>query len=152
MDFFGLTTVAQIRAVLTVDEMDLDDDTIESYGLDDDLGAYLDAVEGWEVIAATPSKNQRSLRIIAKNFCAGTLAKRAQVFVLKKFTDGSNEGGRSDKDGWAWMAEGLLKDAQTALDDLLEDLGQLPEPVEPSSVIMISIPTRDPIKTPRTAR
>lgn len=152
MDFFGLTTINQIRGVLTVDESDIEDSTIEDYGLEDDLGRFLDVVPDWEELVKTPSKNTRRLKIAAKYFCAGMIGKRAQVFILKKSTDGSNEGQRSDKDGWAWLADGLLADAQAALAEVLEDLGLTPEPVMPYRVIAISIPDRDPIKTPRTAR
>lgn len=154
MEFFGLTTIAQIRSVLTCTEDDIEDSVIETFGLEDDLGRYLDVVPGWEAMKDDPdaTKHFRSLRLAAKYFCAGTIGKRAQVFILKKSTDGSNEGQRSDKDGWAWLAEGLLGDAQAIIDQLLEDLGAAPEPVAPMSVISISIPTRDPVRTPRTPR
>ena len=156
MDYFGLTSNQQIMGVLTVDSSDIDESTIESYGLEDDLGRFLDAVPEWETIAADvavpSSKNKRRLRIAAKYFCAGMVGKRAQVFILKKSTDGSNEGQRSDKDGWAWLAEGLLNDAYAALNEVLDDLGLIPEPVMPYNVISVSIPDRDPVKTPRGTR
>lgn len=154
MSFYDLTTNDQIRSVLTVTEDDLDDSVIDSYGLDDDLGRFLDAVPDWEAIIAAPVKPRhlRSLKLAAKYFCAGTIGKKAQVFILKKSTDGSNEGQRSDKDGWAWLGEGLMQEAQDVIAELLIELGVEPEPVTPISVIAISIPDRDPIKTPRTAR
>lgn len=156
MDFFGLTSINQIRGVLTVTESDLDDSTVQDFGLDDDLAQFLDGVVGWEAIAMDktepPVKNLRRLRRAAKYFCAGMIAKRAQVFILKKETDGSNEGQRSDKDGWLWMSEQLLSDAAKALEEVLLDQGKVVDPLLPYSVISVSVPTRDPVKTPREAR
>lgn len=150
MDYLGLTSTEQIRSVLTVSEADLPDRVIDGFGLDDDLGALLDkALPTWEVILAADGKNARLLRLIGKYYCAGTLAGTAQVFVLKKQTDGSNEGQRSDKDGWLWMSAHFLGKADAALDDILDDLGLIPETVLPSRVFSRVIPDRDPVTTPR---
>lgn len=156
MEFYGLTSINQIRGVLTVTDDDLDDSTILDFGLDDDLAQFLDGVKDWEAMAADktepPAKNLRRLRRAAKYFCAGQIAKRAQVFILKKTSDGSNEGQRSDKDGWLWMAEQLLTDAGKALEEILVDQGKVIDPLLPYNVISVSIPDRDPIKVPRTSR
>lgn len=162
MDYLGLTNTAQIRATLTIGEEDLDDEQIDGYGLDDDLGEALDtALKGlaqksppttWQEIAAEPANpNSRRLRLFAKFFCAGTLAVTAQSFVLKKIADGSNEAQRSDKDGFAWMAPTLFARAQGYLDQLVEDLGITPEPLAPFSIMKRVVPGRDPITEPRSA-
>lgn len=154
MDFYGLTSINQIRGVLTVTDDDIDDSTIQDFGLDDDLAQFLDGVKDWEAMAADktepPAKNLRRLRRAAKYFCAGQLAKRAQVFMLKKSTDGSNEMQRSDKDGWLWMAAQLLDDAKAALEEILLDQGKEVDPLLPYNVISISTPDRDPVRTPRS--
>lgn len=150
MDYLGLTSTEQIRAVLTVSEADLPDRVIDAFGLADDLGALLDkALPTWEAILAAGGKNGRLLKLIGKYYCAGTLAGTAQVFVLKKQTDGSNEGQRSDKDGWLWMSGHFLGKADEALDEILDDLGMLPEVVLPNRVFARVVPDRDPITTPR---
>lgn len=150
MDYLGLTSTGQIRSVLTVSEADLPDRVIDGFGLADDLGALLDkALPTWEVLLAAGGKNARLLRLIGKYYCAGTLAGTAQVFVLKKKTDGSNEGQRSDKDGWLWMSAHFLGKADEALDDILDDQGLTPEAVLPNRVFLRVTPDRDPITTGR---
>ncbi|MNQ54509.1 hypothetical protein D3C85_685770 [compost metagenome] len=147
MAYLELTSSAQIRSVLTVSPADLPDEVLTGYGLEDDLGQWLDKqLPTWETL--TDAKHTRLLRLAAKYFCAGTVAKTAQVFALKKKTDGSNEGQRSDKDGFAWMAPALLANAQTAITDLLDDLDLLPEDATPL-FISAARPTRDPITEPR---
>lgn len=147
MPFHDLTTAEQIRNVLTVTKSELTDAQIEGYGLDDDLGVMLDKhVPTWESI--TDVKQVRLLRMVAKYFCAGTLAGTAQLFVLKKETDGSNEGQKSDKDGFSWLAGHLLGKCQAALQELIEELGE----VVPPTIFLVAsrvVPTRDPITEPR---
>lgn len=157
-DYFGLTTTAQILAVLTVDDTDIDAEKLEAQGLDDDLGAALDKAlpDVWAGIADETGADftaarKRKLKLMAKYFCAGVVARMAQVFILKKDTDGSNEGQRSDKDGWLWMSDRLLETADGHLSDLLEDLKLVPETVMPFTVFARVIPDRDPITTPRAA-
>jgi hypothetical protein len=156
MPYFDLTTTVQILAVLTVDDTDIDAEKLEAQGLEDDLGAALDkALPGeWEGIADETgvkftAARKRKLKLMAKYFCAGVVARMAQVFILKKDTDGSNEGQRSDKDGWLWMSDRLLETADGHLTDLLEDLQLVPEASMPFTVFSRVIPTRDPITTPR---
>lgn len=150
MAYLNLTTTAQIRAVLTVQEEDLDDEVIEGYGLEDDLSVALEAsLPTWSAVTEAGGINATRLRLFAKYFCAGTVAKMAQAFVLKKSTDGSNEGQRSDADGWAWMAESLLADANKQMGAILDSL-ELSVPATPFSVIGVSTPDRDVITTPRS--
>ena len=156
--YFELTTTKQILAVLTVDDTDIEAETIESQGLEDDLGAALDkALPGvWEALAdgSDPKSTaavQRKLKLMAKYFCAGTVARMAQVFILKKDTDGSNEGQRSDKDGWLWMSDRLLETADKHLADLIDILELTPAVSMPFTVFARVIPDRDPITTPRAA-
>lgn len=154
--YFDLTTTKQILAVLTVDDKDIDAEKLEAQGLDDDLGAQLDAaLPGlWEGLAnetgpkASPAR-LRKLRLVAKYFCAATVARMAQVFILKKDTDGSNEGQRSDKDGWLWMSERLMETANDHLKDLLTDLELVPATAAPFQMFVRVTPERDPITTPR---
>lgn len=151
MDFLGLTTTEQIRAVLTVSETDLPDEVIDTYGIDDDLAEALEgSIPTWEGIIVTPdTKNSRRLRLFAKYYCAATLAVMAQTFILKKDTDGSNEGQRSDKDGFAWMAPALLAKANGYVLLIQEDLGTAPEAVSPVSLMTRVVPDRDVITQPR---
>lgn len=156
--YLDLTTTKQILAVLAVDDTDIDAEKIEAQGLDDDLGAQLDkALPGvWEGIAAgtgplASDARLRKLRLVAKYFCAGTVARMAQVFILKKDTDGSNEGQRSDKDGWLWMSDRLMATANDHLQDLLTDLELVPATAMPFRMFVRVIPDRDPITEPRVA-
>lgn len=158
MAYFNLTSTDQILAVLTVDETDIEAATIEAQGLDDDLGAQLDkALPGvWEGIADSTGPEAsaarlRKLKLVAKYFCAGTVARMAQVFILKKDTDGSNEGQRSDKDGWLWMSDRLLESANEHLANLLTDLELVPATAMPYRMFVRVIPDRDPITEPRAA-
>lgn len=156
--YFDLTDTKQILAVLTVDDTDIDAEKIEAQGLDDDLGAQLDeALPGvWEGLAdgtgpKASDARLRKLKLVAKYFCAGTVARMAQVFILKKDTDGSNEGQRSDKDGWLWMSDRLMETANKHLADLLTDLELVPATAMPYRMFVRVIPDRDPITTPRAA-
>lgn len=109
MDILGLTNFAQIRGVLTVSPADLPDGALAGYALEDDLGASLDAwFPNWS--SATDASHLRLLRLYAKYFCAGTVARTAAVFVLTKRSDGSNEGQRSG-DGYEELANQLLGQA-----------------------------------------
>lgn len=152
MDYLGLTTTEQIRAVLTVSEDDLPDEVIDGFGIADDAEEVLDSsVPTWQVIMQDPaSKNARRLRLFAKYFCAGTLAVVAQNFILKKSTDGSNEGQRSDKDGFAWMAPALLGKANGYIGLIQDDLGTTPIVAEPFSIMSRVPPDRDVITEPRS--
>lgn len=151
MDYLGLTTTEQILAVLTVDDTDLEAEQVDGYGLEDDLLIALESqLPTWQTVLAEGSKvNQARLRSFAKYFCAGTIAVSAQIFVLKKDTDGNNEGQRSDKDGWGFLSEKLLARAQAFLDDLLEAEGLVPETTALSYVGVIN-PSRDVIVEPRS--
>lgn len=147
MTVLGLTTFDQIRGVLTVSPADLPDSVLTSYGLEDDLGADLDAwATGWSSVV-DPAQG-RLLRLYAKYFCAGTVAKTAQVFVLTKKSDGSNEGQRSDSEGFLWMAESLLSRAAAIKSQLLDLIGGS-EPGAWVSVTGVVRPTRDPITESR---
>lgn len=156
MAYFDLTSTDQILAVLTVDETDIEAATIEAQGLDDDLGAQLDEAlpDVWAGIAdgtgpEASDARLRKLKLVAKYFCAGTVARMAQVFILKKDTDGSNEGQRSDKDGWLWMSDRLMETANKHLADLLTDLDLVPPTAMPYQMFVRVIPDRDPITQPR---
>ncbi len=152
MAYLDLTTTDQIRAVMAAEFEDIEDETIEAQGLDDDLLVALGSrLPGWADVLADASKpvNQARLRLFAKYFCAGTVGFMAQAIYLKKSTDGNNESGRSDKDGWAFVSQGFLDKASGYIDAILEDLGQAPV-LTPVTIIGRVIPDRDPITTPRS--
>ena len=148
MDLLGLTTTDQVRHVLTVSEADLPDEVLQGFGLEDDLAAEL---EGWlpELDSLTDEKQLRRARLYAKYFCAGTIAVMARVFILKKSTDGSNEGQRSDADGFAALAEELLKQADKHRLALEATLGREPS-IRTYSPVSRLIPDRDVITQART--
>lgn len=150
MDYLGLTTTEQIIAVLTIDEgEDLTIEQVDAYGLIDDLTIALAQLPTWADVLATGSPvNQARLRSFAKYFCAGTLAVTAQVFVLKKATDGNNEGQRSDKDGWEGLSEKFLARAEGFMADILDDLGLTPTVTRTPMVGVIN-PDRDVITEAR---
>lgn len=142
-----LLRLDQVRSVLTVSPVDLPDEVLEGYGLEDDLAADLDArLPSWETL--NDSSHLRSLRMFVKYRAAALIAVTAPVFVLKKSTDGSNEGQRSDRDGFLWLAENLNARANAILSELLEELGEDVE-VEPFELVGKSMPARDPITEPR---
>lgn len=152
MPYLDLTTTAQIHAIMAAELEDIEEATIEAQGLDDDLlVALTSALPTWAAVRDDDTKpaNQARLRIFAKYFCAGTVTFMAQVIYLKKSTDGNNESGRSDKDGWGFIAQGFMAKATEAMDGLLEDLGLAPE-ATPLSIIGRVIPDRDPITEPRS--
>lgn len=140
----GLTTTDQIRAVLTVSSADLPDPVLEGYGLEDDLAEDLSKwVPTWEGFEAG-GRQQRLLRLYAKYFCASIVAVTAQAFILKKMTDGSNEGGRSDIDGWESLPHKLRAKAEThrgTLANLLDPTRRVAMPTLISGVA----PARDVI-------
>lgn len=147
MDISDLLDLDQVRAVLTVSEADLPDDVMEDFGLEDEIEDILDdRVPKWSEIVLP--KLQRKLRVFVKYKAAATVALMAPVFVLKKMTDGANEGQRSDRDGFRWIAEELDVKAEKALAGLLEELD-----VEVfsgySELVGVVNPLRDPITEPR---
>lgn len=123
MDLLGLTSTEQVRNVLTVSQEDLPDEVIQGFGLEDDLQTDLEGwVPEWESI--TEDSQARRLRLYAKYFCAATIATMARVFILKKSTDGSNEGQRSDVDGFADLADLLMGKASAHRKALETALGR----------------------------
>lgn len=153
MAYYDLTTSKQIQSVLTVSDEDLPVSVIDDINLDDDLLVALSkALPTWQAVKADETKpaNQARLRLFAKYFCAATLAGAAQVFVLKKASDGSNEGQRSDKDGWAFLAQGFFSKANAAMAEITTDLGLSPVLVIPALIGRV-IPDRDVITQPRAS-
>lgn len=142
-----LLNLSQVRSVLTVSPSDLPDSVLESYGLEDDIEAILDSrLENWREFEDV--KHLRSLRLFTKFKAASIVAVTAQLFVLKKNTDGSNEGQRSDKDGFLWLSKSLSDRADAVMGELLEDLELSGEGVS-FDLVGKSVPTRDPITEPR---
>lgn len=148
MNISDLLDLDQVRAVLTVSEADLPDDTLEQFGLEDEVEDILDKrIPEWSEI--TIPKLERKLRIFTKYQAAAILALTAPIFILKKMTDGSNEGQRSDKDGLRWLADELQGKADTVMDDILDELG-IEVGTTNVQLVGISVPTRDPVTDPRT--
>lgn len=148
MTVLDLTTFDQIRGVLTVSPADLPDSVLASYGLEDDLGADLDAwAAGWSSVV--DAGQSRLLRLYAKYFCAGSVARTAQVFVLTKASDGSNEGQRSDADGFLWLSETLLAKAAGFKDQFLEAAGAAASSQRMTFASRVT-PARDPITEARS--
>lgn len=142
-----LLDVQQVRNILTVSEEDLPDSVLVGYGLEDDLSADLDKkLENWQ--ALTEAKHLRSLRLYVKYKASAIVALTAPIFVLKKNTDGSNEGQRSDRDGYLWLANSLNGRADTVMTELKEDLGAN-DSVVGMDLVGKSSPSRDPITQPR---
>lgn len=142
-----LLKLPQVRSILTVSPVDLPDELLAEYGLEDDIAADLDRrLPQW---AGLTDVNQvRSLRLYVKYRAAAIIAVTAPIFVMKKSTDGSNEGQRSDADGFLWLADTLNGKADAVLNELLEELG-IDVSVEPFNLVGKSEPTRDPITEPR---
>ena len=137
----------QVRFLLTVSEADLPDEVLMQYGLEDELGARLDKkLPTWATL--TDSGHVRSLRMYARYYCVSVVARLAPVFVLKKMTDGANEGQRMDKEGLRWLADELAGRADEILNDLLEDL-DIDVPAEGVQLVGRVVPLRDPITDPR---
>lgn len=142
-----LLQLSQVRSVLTVSPVDLPDEVLADYGLEDDISADLDRrLPSWASL--TEVKHLRSLRLFVKYRAAAMVAVTAPIFVLKKSTDGSNEGQRSDRDGFLWLADNLNGRADAVLNELLVELGE-DVSVEPFELVGKSVPARDPITEPR---
>jgi hypothetical protein len=145
-----LTSFDQIRGVLTVSQADLPDETLTAYALEDDLTVDLDSwVSGWATVVDVAQA--RLLRLYAKYFCAGTVAATAPVFVLTKMSDGSNEGQRSNAEGFLWLSESMLKKAAGYKAKLLVAQGGQIDPAAAYTLISRVTPDRDPVVEPRSA-
>lgn len=143
-DLFDYPT---LRAVLTVSESELPDSLLQSFHVEDDVEVELDRrVPAWASLS--DPKQVRLLRLFAKYVAGSQVATTASVFILKKETDGNNEGQRSDKDGFAYISASLRAKAETALADLLALVGD--EPVDPMSLLDRVQPLRDIITEPRS--
>lgn len=142
-----LLVIAQVRNVLTVSEADLPEEVLVGFGLEDELEDVIASkIPTWSEISV-PSQ-LRKLRLFTKYKAAAIVALMAPVFILKKMTDGSNEGQRSDRDGFRWLAEDLGAKADSLMEELLEDLG-MAVTVLPFELVGRVTPERDPITEPR---
>lgn len=142
-----LFDVAQVRDVLAVSEADLPMDTLNGFGLEDEIADALDtACPNWETLEQV--RHIRKLRLYCKYKAASIVAVMAPVFILKKMSDGANEGQRSDKDGFRWLADELAGKANKIMDDLLDELGE--NTAAPAINLSGTVkPDRDPITEPR---
>jgi hypothetical protein len=135
-----------VRNVLTVSESDLPDHVLEDYGLEDEIAILLDKfVPDWGSLdEVEDSKTIRKLRVYTKYKAAAIVAVTAPVFILKKISDGENEGQRSDKEGFLWLEKALQDKADRVLEEILEDLGITKEPATFSLTALVK-PSRDVI-------
>jgi hypothetical protein len=136
-----------IRSVLTISDSNLPDSVIENYGLEDEIGAFLDKVipDWFDIETGRPL---RLLRIFIKYKAAAIIAATAPIFVLKKETDGNNEGQRSDRDGFLWVADRMAAKANEALTELMDEL-EIERPGGIFDLVGKVEPLRDVILTPR---
>lgn len=140
-DLFSFDT---IRSVLTVSDVDLPDELLSSYGLEDEIWVLLDRnVPQWETVAEG-SGLARKIKVYVKYSAAAIIAVTAPVFILKKITDGDNEGQRSDRDGFLWLKNDLQNKANEMLDDILEELG-VPRTPAVFTLTSLVTPARDVI-------
>lgn len=150
MDVLGLTSFAQVRGVLTVSSADLPDEVMQGFGVEDDLAEEL---HGWlpdwaTVLAESDERKTRLLRLYAKYLCASLFAGTAEVFVLTKISDGSNEGQRSGE-GLEELATKLKAKAagyRASYEELVSGQSR-----GPTSYTLISrvTPARDPVTEAR---
>lgn len=146
MDILGLTSSNQVRAILTVSESDLPDTVLESYGIVDDLRLDLISwVPSWETL--TDPLEVLPLRLYAKYFCASLVATTADVFILKKKSDGENEGQRNGL-SYAELANTLSRKAANYKSALLAELGNTPAAA--TTFISTASPDRDVITEGRS--
>ncbi len=147
MEVQQLIDYATLRAVLTVSESELPDSVLQSFHVEDDVASELDErVPGWANTA--DGKQLRQLRLFAKYAAGAQIATTASVFILKKETDGNNEGQRSDKDGFAYISVKLREKAESALLKLLALKGTAPA-AGTTALLDRSPPNRDVITEPR---
>lgn len=147
-DIADFISADQIRSILTVSPADLPDSIIIGQALEDDIALILDkAIPGWEA-KTFEGRSLRLLRTFVKYKAAAIVATTAPVFILKKTTDGNNEGQRSDREGFLWLSGSLNDKANEVLNDLLEEEG-----IDTYSgswdLVGVSSPGRDVITTPR---
>ena len=148
MEIQSLIDYATLRAVLTVSDSELPDDLLQSFHVEDDVAAELDArLPTWADIE--DAKQLRQLRLFVKYAAGAQIATTASVFILKKETDGNNEGQRSDKDGFAYISVSLRAKADAAMNALLDMLNLTPEAAT-VSLLDRSSPNRDIIIEPRS--
>lgn len=154
IDILGLTTSAQVRAVMGVSQTDLDDTMFNDMALEDDLYESLYAwLPTWEAIRDTGTDRQkRMLRLYAKYEVAGVAAAAAQNFLTIRKSDGANEGELADLDleGFEAMISRLKSRAYNYRTDLLNDLDETPESTTGLSMIGRIIPGRDPVTQGRS--
>jgi hypothetical protein len=151
MSLLELTSFAQIRGVLTVSSADLPDATLAGYGLEDDLQVELESwLANWQAITSgADEQRKRLLRLWAKYYCAAVVASTASVFVLKKVSDGANEGQRSDTEGFAHIKQEMLDKAA----GFKRQLEKLINPLVVTDTMTFTsrvIPGRDPITQARS--
>jgi len=124
MTVLDLTSFDQIRGVLAVSPSDLPDEILTPYSLEDDLEVDLDGwAEGWREVRATGEKRQQTLlKLYAKYRCAAWVAAAGQNFMFTRFTDGANQGQRSDAEGFEKLKRHMEARAASYREQLEEAL------------------------------
>lgn len=146
-----LTSFEQIRGVLTVSPADLPDEVLQAYSLEDDLMVALtEWLTEWEDVQASGTARQKLLlKLYSKYRCAALVAASGQNFTLKKFTDGANEGQRSDTEGFQKLRDHMESRASSYKKKLEDELSTALS--TPNRTIMgVASPTRNPVSEGRT--
>lgn len=144
MNILDLTTFDQLRGVLTVSKADLPDKVLAPYGLEDDLQVDLDGwLENWQQVRDSDDRPATLLRLYAKYRCAGWVAASGQNFTLTQFSDGANQGQRSDTEGFQKLREHMEGRANHYRQQLETLIHQTTATVLP--VMGIASPGRDPV-------
>lgn len=124
MTVLDLTSFDQIRGVLAVSPNDLPNEILEPYGLEEDLEVDLSGWVGdWQRIRDSgAARQQMMLKLYAKYRCAAWVAAAGQNFMFTRFTDGANEGQRSDAEGFEKLKNHMESRAASYREQLEESL------------------------------
>lgn len=151
MTVLDLTSFDQIRGVLAVSPNDLPNEILTPYGLQDDLEVDLDGwVENWQEIRDTGEKRQQSmLKLYAKYRCAAWVAAAGQNFMFTRFTDGANEGQRSDAEGFEKLQRHMESRAAYYREQLEQSLSEAYTATR-ATLFGRATPARDPVTEGRS--
>lgn len=146
-----LTTFDQIRGVLTVSSADLPDSVLLAYSLEDDLQVDMERwLSEWQAVRdGTEARQKTLLRLYAKYRCAALVAASGQNFTLQRFTDGSNEGQRSDIEGFQLLRAHMESRAASYREEL-EGVLSTSLSSEPVAIMGVASPNRNPVTEGRS--
>lgn len=144
------TSTEAIRAVLGVNEVELEDSSMAAQNLDIQILLELDSRAPGHgdkadlAVGAAPTAGQvadlQRLRLAAQYLGAWVIA-RNPILFMQEIGDGKNKSKRFGTVDWNELARSLLEEAQRHLDQLSDSTGTAAGPV----LIGIASPTRDPV-------